>query len=138
MTERCTFCAIAAEAAPAERITETEQALSFVNKNPANPGHILVIPKRHDQDIWTLPDSDGHAVWSLVREMAELIRRAYEPDGLNLFQANRRAGWQSEFHFHVHVVPRWEGDQLVPNWGSLVGDPTAVATMGERLRGALA
>jgi histidine triad (HIT) family protein len=66
--------------------------------------------------------------------MADLAKRTYDPDGLNLFQANRRAGWQSEFHFHVHVVPRWDGDPLVPNWPSLHGDPGAVEDMGARLR----
>jgi histidine triad (HIT) family protein len=133
----CTFCGIVVGTAPAERITETERVLAFVNKNPANPGHMLVVPKAHADDIWDLTRPDGEAVWSLVRDMADLARRAYEPDGLNLFQANRRAGWQSEFHFHVHVVPRWEGDPLIPNWPTLHGDPTEVAAMGDRLRAAL-
>ena len=98
---------------------------------------MLVIPKQHADDIWDLARDDGDAVWALVRDVADLARRAYEPDGLNLFQANRGAAWQSEFHFHVHVVPRWDGDPLLPNWGRLVGDPREVATMGERLRASL-
>lgn len=137
MTFECTFCGIVAGTSPAERVMETDRALAFVNKNPANPGHMLVISKTHADDIWDLSREDGDAVWALVRDVADLARRAYEPDGLNLFQANRRAGWQSEFHFHVHVVPRWDGDPLVPNWGRLEGDPEAVATMGARLRAAL-
>jgi histidine triad (HIT) family protein len=134
VSDDCTFCAIVAGSSAAEQVTETERPLAFVNENPAGPGHMLVIPKDHADDIWDLSDADGHAVWSLVRDMAELARRAFEPDGLTLFQTNRHAGWQSEFHFHVHVVPRWEGDALVPTWGSLVGDPAEVADMGERLR----
>ena len=137
MTFDCTFCGIVAGTSPAEMVTETDLALAFVNQNPANPGHMLVIPKRHADDIWELSREDGEAVWALVRDVADLARRAYEPDGLNLFQANRRAGWQSEFHFHVHVVPRWDGDPLVPNWGRLVGDPEDVAAMGDRLRASL-
>jgi histidine triad (HIT) family protein len=133
----CVFCAIVAGEAPAERVTETGRALAFVNANPAGPGHMLVIPKIHAVDIWDVSREDGLAVWELVREMAALARRAYEPDGLNLFQANRAAGWQSVFHFHVHVVPRWEGDGLVPNWERLEGDPFEVAAMGARLRAAL-
>ena len=137
MTSDCTFCGIVAGTSPAERVMETDLALAFVNQNPANPGHVLVIPKQHADDIWDLSRKNGEAVWSLVRDVADLARRAYEPDGLNLFQANRRAGWQSEFHFHVHVVPRWNGDPLVPNWGRLVGDPEGVAAMGSRLRASL-
>jgi histidine triad (HIT) family protein len=133
----CTFCAIVAGDAPAERVTETEHALAFVNANPANPGHMLVIPKRHSRDIWELPREDGVEVWRLVEDMADLAKRVYEPDGLNLFQANGVAGWQSEFHFHIHVVPRWVGDALVPPWPHLHGDPQEVAEMGSRLRAAL-
>jgi histidine triad (HIT) family protein len=134
VTDDCTFCAIVAGTAPAEHVAQTDGALAFVNANPANPGHMLVIPKRHADDIWALSVEDGHAVWDLVHDMAVLARRTYEPDGLNLFQANRRAAWQSEFHFHVHVVPRWDGDALAANWSELHGDPVAVAEMGERLR----
>ena len=138
MKDGCTFCGIVQGTAPAELIVETEGALAFVNKKPANPGHMLVIPKAHADDIWDLTREDGEVVWSLVRRMATLARQVYDPDGLNLFQANRRAGWPSEFHFHVHVVPRWEDDALVPNWAQLVGDPAQVAEMGERLRAGLA
>jgi histidine triad (HIT) family protein len=134
VTTGCTFCAIVAGTEPAEHVTGTERAIAFVNQNPAGLGHMLVIPKAHADDIWDVSEEDGLAVWSLVRQMAELARLAYEPDGLNLFQANRKAGWQSEFHFHVHIVPRWIGDPLVPNWGHLSGNPLEVAAMGERLR----
>jgi histidine triad (HIT) family protein len=72
----CTFCGIVAGTAPAERITETERVLAFVNKNPANPGHMLVVPKAHADDIWDLTRPDGEAVWSLVRAMGDRLRAA--------------------------------------------------------------
>jgi histidine triad (HIT) family protein len=133
---RCPFCAIVEREAAAELIGETERALSFVDGNPANPGHMVVVPKAHAADIWELSASDGAAVWALTQQMAVLARRAYQPDGLNLFQANRRAAWQDVFHFHVHVVPRWDGDGLVRPWTPSKGDPAEVAAIARALRAA--
>jgi histidine triad (HIT) family protein len=78
----------------------------------------LVVPKLHADDIWDLPAEDGAATWSLVQATAIQLRAKLKPDGLTLFQANRHAGWQDVSHFHMHVVPRWEGDGLVRPWES--------------------
>jgi histidine triad (HIT) family protein len=77
VTSGCTFCGIVAGSLPAERVAETDHALAFVNKNPANPGHMLVVPRAHADDIWDLTREDGEAVWALVRTVADLARRAY-------------------------------------------------------------
>jgi histidine triad (HIT) family protein len=65
------------------------------------------------------------------------MRLAFEPEGLNLFQANGRAAWQSVFHFHMHVVPRWPDDDLVPNWTEPLGDRGEISAAAARLREAL-
>jgi histidine triad (HIT) family protein len=96
-----------------------------------------VIPKRHATDIWDLSPEDGVAVWALTQQVAHAARDAFAPDGLNLFQANRTAGWQSVFHFHIHVVPRWTGDPLVPNWDEPQGDRQEIPDAARRLRAAL-
>jgi histidine triad (HIT) family protein len=133
----CVFCAILAGAAPAEPIAETDDALAFMNANPAALGHVLVIPRRHAADIWDLTPEDGLGVWSLAHRVAHAAREAFHPDGLNLFQANRRAGWQSVFHFHIHVVPRWNGDPLVPNWDEPQGNRQDIPAAADRLRTAM-
>jgi histidine triad (HIT) family protein len=132
----CVFCDIVAGRAEAERIADTERAIAIVDANPVNPGHMLVIPKTHADDIWDLSEADGLAVWALTQQMASLARRAYEPDGLNLFQANGSAAWQDVFHSHMHVVPRWEGDALRRPWQRSDGDPAAVPEIARVLRAA--
>jgi len=131
----CVFCGIVVGTAPRhEVIADTPGACAFMNANPAGFGHVLVIPKMHATDIWDLQDRDAEAVWDLVRQIAAAAKRAFDPDGLNLFQANGRAGWQSVFHFHIHVVPRWEGDALIPNWTVPLGDRATIPAAARRLR----
>ncbi len=137
MTDDCVFCSILAGTAAAEPIAETDDAFAFMNANPAALGHALVIPRAHAVDIWDLTPEDGLAVWELTQRVAHAARGAFAPDGLNLFQANRRAGWQSVFHFHIHVVPRWDGDPLVPNWDEPQGDREDIARAAADLRDAL-
>jgi histidine triad (HIT) family protein len=114
----CIFCSIVAGTAPSERVAESERALAVMDINPAADGHTLVITKAHAVDIWDLTPADGSEVWDLAMKVSEAIRDGLNPDGLTLFQANRRAGWQDVFHFHLHLVPRWEGDALVKPWMS--------------------
>jgi histidine triad (HIT) family protein len=109
--ERCIFCAIIEGQAPAEMVFEDEDTLAFMDINPANPGHILVIPKRHVRDIYEL-DEETAAVMKTAVLVARAIKRALHPDGMNLVQSNERAGGQEIFHFHIHVIPRWYGDGL--------------------------
>jgi len=130
----CIFCAIVAGTSPSYPVAESDRALAFLDINPATRGHTLVIPKRHAADIWDLDPEDGRAMWSLGQEVAALLRDRLRPDGMTVFQANREAGWQDVFHFHLHLVPRWVGDGLVKPWRIVPGDPQALAAVGERLR----
>jgi histidine triad (HIT) family protein len=135
----CVLCDIVdGTAAPHERIAETDRALAIMDANPAALGHALVVPKTHIRDIWDLSGEDGSAVWDLTRRVALAARDGLRPDGLTLFQANGRAGWQSVFHFHIHVVPRWEGDTSVPPWTESQGDRADIATAASLLREAIA
>lgn len=80
--------------------------------NPANPGHTLVIPKQHVRGIYELDEGTAAAVMKATVRVARAIRRALQPDGMNLIQSNERAGGQEIFHLHIHAVPRWYGDGL--------------------------
>jgi histidine triad (HIT) family protein len=108
----CIFCAIIGGQAPAEVLFEDEETLVFMDINPANPGHTLVIPKRHVQDIYGMDEDMAAAVMRAAVRVAKAIKRALQPDGINLVQSNERAGGQEIFHFHVHIIPRWYGDGL--------------------------
>jgi len=108
----CIFCTIIEGQAPAEVVFEDEETLAFMDINPANPGHTLVIPKRHIQDIYGMDEETAAAVMRTAVRVARAIKRALQPDGMNLVQSNERAGGQDIFHFHIHVIPRWYGDGL--------------------------
>jgi histidine triad (HIT) family protein len=95
MGDRCVFCRIVTGEAPHHIVAETHSAMAFMNAHPAVFGHVLVIPKRHAADIWALEPEDAEPVWALTRAVAHAVRERLEPDGLNLFQANREAAWQS-------------------------------------------
>lgn len=112
----CIFCSIVAGASPAYVVLEDAQTMAFLARGPAAPGHTLVIPRMHAVDIWEVSDEDVAAVALMAKRVAHLLDDRLGPDGLNLTQSNRPAGWQEVFHFHLHVIPRWSGDGLVPPW----------------------
>jgi histidine triad (HIT) family protein len=114
--EDCVFCAIVAGRAPAHRLLEDEYTVSFLNIAPATLGHALVVPRRHADDLWDLEDEEHARVARAAGRVARLLRAALEPAGVNLVHATGVAAWQSVFHFHLHVVPRYRADELQVMW----------------------
>ncbi len=114
----CIFCAIAAKRAPAALIYENEKAMAFLDIHPITEGHILVIPKTHCRNLFDFNDADGQAVMHTARVVARALRAALNADGMNLFQSSERAGGQEVFHFHFHVLPRFQGDGLLSREGN--------------------
>lgn len=111
MSDDCIFCRIVAGKAPASIVAETADALAFMDINQPTPGHVLIIPKAHIENIYGLDEATTAAVFGLTVEVAKAVKAALRPDGLDLIQANERAGQQEVFHFHVHVVARYIGDR---------------------------
>ena len=91
--------------------------------HPATTGHVLVIPKHHSPDLWHIARVDAEKAMAASVQVAGMIRRALGPDGINLVHATGRAAWQTVFHFHLHLVPRYARDSLVPPW--LLDQPRA-------------
>ena len=118
VTAEVIFRQIVAGEVPAPVINEDDLTVAFLDQAPATEGHTLVVPRSHATDIWELSDRDAIAVMLLAKRVAHLFEERLSPDGLNLVQANRLAAWQSVFHFHLHVVPRWSGDGLRPPWNA--------------------
>jgi histidine triad (HIT) family protein len=114
--ENCVFCAIVAGRAPAHRLLEDEHAVSFLNIAPATTGHALVVPRRHAEGLWDLEDEEHARVARAAGRVARLLRVALQPAGMNLVPATGTAAWQSVFHFHLHVVPRYRADELQVMW----------------------
>lgn len=113
----CIFCRIIAGEAPAHVVAEDDRTLAFLDRGQATEGHTLVVPRAHASDIWDISEEEeAAAVMVMAKRVAHLLEQRLAPDGLNLTQSNRPAGWQDVFHFHLHVIPRWSGDGLMPPW----------------------
>ena len=133
----CIFCAIVAGEIPAIKVYEDEDVFAFMDIAPANPGHTLVIPKQHYRNIFDMPTEIGSKIMQTAILIANAIRTALKPDGLNLFQSNEAAGFQTVFHFHLHLIPRWEGDPLRLPWRPSEGDTEEIGKVAAKIREAL-
>ncbi len=129
----CLFCKIIAGEIPCFKLFENDETLAFMDINPANEGHALVIPKEHARDVYVVSDAAITATVKTAKKIAAAIDKTLNPDGLNLLQCNGPAAAQSVFHFHMHVLPRREGDELKLNWGLKPGDMDAIGALAERI-----
>jgi histidine triad (HIT) family protein len=129
----CIFCKIVAGELPASIVDEDERTVSFMDINPATRGHALVIPRRHARDLLSIEPEDLGAVAVAAARLAERISERLGPAGVNLLNSCGSAAWQTVFHFHVHVIPRYEGDPLRLPWTPTPGDPAEIETAAQEL-----
>jgi histidine triad (HIT) family protein len=130
----CIFCQIRDGQIPSTRVYEDALTLAFMDINPLNEGHLLVIPKAHAETIYDMSPPDLTAVSATAKKMAEAIRHALHPEGLNLYQANGAAAAQVVPHFHLHLIPRWKGDGKSLDWKLVKGDPERIRVTAEKIR----
>src|ERR671923_2678113 len=123
----CLFCGIVAGSIPSERIDENERTVAFMDINPATRGHALVVPREHAADLMQVGQEDLAAVAAAAKRLAARAKEALGADGVNLLNSCGSAAWQTVFHFHVHVIPRYEGDPLRLPWTPAPGDPQEIA-----------
>lgn len=112
----CVFCKIVAKQIPATVVHEDADALAFMDIGQVNPGHVLVAAKAHAENIYALEDAQARSVFGAAARVARAIRAAFSPEGLSVYQANGKAAGQTVFHFHVHLVPRHDGDGMALTW----------------------
>jgi len=112
----CVFCRIVARQIPATVVHEDEHTLAFMDLGQVNPGHVLVAVKKHAENLYALDDVQAGAVLRAAARVARAIRDAFTPAGLSVYQANGKAAGQTVFHYHVHLVPRHEGDGMALAW----------------------
>ncbi len=130
----CIFCKIIAGEIPCIKLYENVDTLAFMDINPANEGHALVIPKEHFADVQAVSNAAISSTVITAKMIAAAIEKTLSPDGINLLQCNGPAAAQSVLHFHMHVLPRREGDELKLNWGLEPGDMDAIGQLAERIR----
>ena len=112
----CVFCRIVAKEIPAAVVYEDEHTLAFMDAGQVNPGHVLVAAKGHVENLYELNDAQAGALLRTAARVARAIRDAYQPQGLSVYQANGKAAWQSVFHYHMHLLPRYEDDGMALTW----------------------
>jgi len=133
----CVFCKIRDGQIPSTRIFEDERTLAFMDINPVNDGHCLVVTRAHAPTIFEVDVADLQAAVAAAQRVALALKRALAPDGLNLLQANGAAAFQSVPHFHLHLVPRWTGDGKGFDWPLVPGDRVRIQGVAEKIRDAL-
>lgn len=135
MADDCIFCAIVAGDAPATIVDEDEHTVAFMDIHPWTAGHALVIPREHAKNIHEISDEQLDHVMRAAKRLAARGRDNLGADGVNLLNSTERAAWQTVFHFHVHVIPRYEDDPLQLPVRPEEGDKDEIAQTAEKLRG---
>lgn len=134
--EGCIFCRIVDGTLPCHRVYEDQRTLAFMDIFPVADGHTLVITKQHAATIFEADEASLAAVMAAARRIAHAIRRVLAPDGLMVFQLNGAAAMQTVFHYHMHLLPRRDGEPLALHT-RVPGDPARLAEVAARLAAAL-
>jgi len=118
---------------PSKKIYEDDSHIAFLDIFPASRGHSLVIPKVHRADIHELTGDEYGAMASVAKKVADLLHQRLDSEGTTIMQMNREAGWQTVFHAHIHVIPRWSGDALHKPWDIAPADEKALTDLQNEL-----
>ena len=141
MSATCLFCGIIAGDVPSVRVAEDDATYAFMDINPAAEGHLLVVPKRHSADLFEIPADDLAATTLAAQRIARVAVDELGADGVNLLNCCGAVAWQTVFHLHLHVIPRYSDkakDRLALPWEpGTAGDPQVIAAVGGRLAAAL-
>jgi histidine triad (HIT) family protein len=106
----CIFCDIATKISEAEIIFENDKIIAFLDINPVNYGHTLVIPKKHFDNFLTIPSEELAELTKLTQYIAGAVKRALKSDGFNIISNNGASAGQTVYHFHYHIIPRYDND----------------------------
>lgn len=131
----CIFCKIVKGDLPATTIDEDVRTVAFMDIQPATRGHALVIPRAHAKDLLAIDPDDLAACALMAQRVAARAKDRLGAAGVNLLNSCGAPAWQTVFHFHMHVIPRYEHDPLRLPWTPAPGDPAEIAAAGALLRG---
>lgn len=137
----CVFCGIVSGDVPSVKVAETASTYAFMDINPANDGHLLVVPKQHSTDLLDIGADDLSAVTLEAQRIARAMVDDAGADGVNLLNCCKAPAWQTVFHFHLHVIPRYADrsvDRLSLPWQpGVAGDRVVMSEYAETLATAL-
>ena len=131
----CIFCKIVAGELPVTIVGEDERTISFLDISPATRGHALVIPREHSADLLTVEREDLTAVALAAQRLTGRMKERLGADGVNLLNSCGAVAFQTVFHFHMHVIPRYEGDPVRLPWVPAAGDSEQIAAAAQELGG---
>ncbi|HEV2943516.1 MAG TPA: HIT family protein [Solirubrobacteraceae bacterium] len=129
----CIFCKILTGEIPATIVGEDERTVTFMDINPATRGHMLVIPRAHAEDLLSVDPEDLQAVALASQRQAVIAKERLGAEGVNLVNSCGAVAWQTVFHFHMHVIPRYADDPLRLPWVPAPGDPGEIAAAAQEL-----
>jgi histidine triad (HIT) family protein len=129
----CLFCKIVSGELAGTKVAEDERTVAFMDINPATRGHLLVVPREHTPDLLAIGQEDLAAVAAMGQQMARRAKERLGADGVNLLNSCGSAAWQTVFHFHLHVIPRYSDDPLRLPWVPGAGDPDEIAAAANDL-----
>jgi histidine triad (HIT) family protein len=131
----CIFCGIVAGELPAEIVDSDEHTVAFMDISPATRGHALVVPRNHSADLMEISDEDLERTMVAARRLALRMEETLAPAGFNVLNACRPAAWQTVFHYHLHLIPRYEDDPLKLPWIPRGADADEIAATAAQIRG---
>jgi histidine triad (HIT) family protein len=130
----CIFCKVVAGEIPGEIVDSDDRTITVMDINPATRGHVVVIPREHAENLVSVSEEDLAATMNAARRMVERLQQSVAPAGFNILNNMGRAAWQSIFHFHVHVIPRYADDPLQLPWLPEPADPAELAAVAAEIR----
>ena len=133
----CIFCKIANGEIPANALYEDDLVKVIFDLSPASEGHVLILPKSHYDDVYSLDDDTAAHIFKVAVKIANAMKKSLNIDGLNIVQNNGEAAGQTVFHFHVHIIPRYENGPAMVTWEPGKAEPEDLEKISSMLKAEL-
>lgn len=133
MVKDCLFCKIIAGEIPSTKVYEDDRCYAFLDINPVNIGHTLLVPKTHSENLYTVADEDIAHMATVLKKLSIAIKKAVTADGINIEMNNESVAGQLIFHTHLHIVPRFEGDGFTHWHGARKYHEGEMQEVGEKI-----
>lgn len=137
MSDNCIFCSIIGKELSSTTIYEDECVKAIMDISPANKGHVILISKNHCENIFDLDEETAKRIFRIAKKIAKILKDELNCDGINILQNNGITAGQTVFHFHMHVIPRFEGDKVTIDWDHIGYSEGELNDLGEKLRNKL-
>ncbi len=135
--EPCLFCSISNKTLPSHIVYEDEEVIALLDIKPVNPGHVLVLPKKHFRNFLDLPEKIAAHLALVAQKISRAVKNATKSDGINISSNNEHAAGQLIFHTHLHIIPRFEGDGLMHWDHNFYKSDSEMPRMAEKIRDSL-